>query len=561
MSKINYIKIPKNCTINDLLNLFNFHLKTENFSNLAIKFNKKNKIEGIISLGDLRRIIIKKKKNLKIDKFLNRSPTLISENDLNNKLNTLIDKKLKIKNKKIDQLIIINKSKNIVDIKEINNIRNNLNYKEITVIGLGHIGLPLSVHFLKNFSHVNGYDKDQGKINSLKNLKLNFYEKNLENPLKRAIKSKKLILSNKLNQLNSQIYIICIGSDIENNKISNYNLITIVKQVAKKISQNDLIVMRGTVQVGVCRNLVVPILEKYSKLKCGVDFFFSYLPERIIEGDAMHELENISQIVSGYSKNCKEKAVEFCSKAFKSLIELNSIEEGEIIKLASNSYRDLSFAFANDVSRISSYYGLSGNDLINKANFGYPRNLIAKPSMGVGGFCLPKDPILFSKLFKSNKNGYSLGENSRNINQDSIKIVFNKIKKFSNKFFKNKKINIFIFGITFKGKPETIDIRNSPSIIVAKKLKKLNFKVKFYDAMYKELKKNKFDFSESLTNNYKKINQADVIIIANNHELYPKMIEYNLKQNMSSKKKLIFDCWSLLDKQMIENLNWHYKNI
>lgn len=380
-------------------------------------------------------------------------------------------------------------------------------------------------------------------------------------PLKRSIDSKKLILTNKLSQLSSQIYIICIGSDIQNNNISNQNLISIINQIGNKISHGDLIIVRGTVQVGVCRNLIVPILEKKSNFKCGVDFFFSYLPERIIEGEAMSELDNIAQIVSGYSESCKEKAIEFCSKAFKSLIELESIEEGEIIKLASNSYRDLSFAFANDISRISSYYGLSGNNLINKANLGYPRNQIAKPSMGVGGFCLPKDPILFTKLFKSNKNGYSLAKNSRNINEESMKLVFDQIKKFLKKFTLKTRIKVSILGTTFKGKPETIDLRNSPSILIAKKLNVLNCDIKFYDAMYHELKKIKFEFQNKLTNNYKDINSADIIIIANNHEIYPKMIEYNLKKNNTKKNKLIFDCWSLLDKEMIINLNWHYKNI
>ena len=560
MNKSNYIKIPTNCTVQSLVNLFSLHLKRENFSNLAIKFNKNKRIEGIISLGDLRRIIIKTKKNEKIEKFLNKSPIMILEEELNNKLNTFINNQME-NNKKIDQLIIINKKRDIVGIKRISSIRNNSNYKEITVLGLGHIGLPLAVHLLKNFSHINGYDKNQKKINDIRNIKINFYEKNLIDPLKRSIDSKKLILTNKLSQLNSQIYIICIGSDIHNNNISNQNLISIINQIGNKISHGDLIIVRGTVQVGVCRNLIVPILEKKSNFKCGVDFFFSYLPERIIEGEAMSELDNIAQIVSGYSESCKEKAIEFCSKAFKSLIELESIEEGEIIKLASNSYRDLSFAFANDISRISSYYGLSGNNLINKANLGYPRNQIAKPSMGVGGFCLPKDPILFTKLFKSNKNGYSLAKNSRNINEESMKLVFDQIKKFLKKFTLKTRLKVSILGTTFKGKPETIDLRNSPSILIAKKLNVLNCDIKFYDAMYHKLKKIKFEFQNKLTNNYKDINSADIIIIANDHEIYPKMIEYNLKKNNTKKNKLIFDCWSLLDKEMIINLNWHYKNI
>lgn len=560
MSKVNYINIPRGCTAQTLVNLFSLYLKKENFSNLAIKFNKNKRIEGIISLGDLRRILVKNGMNANIQKYLNKKPFIINERELNNKLNTLINK-AQITSKKIDQLIILNNKKDIIAIEKLDTIKNNSHFKEITVIGLGHVGLPLAIHLLKNFTHINGFDKNSKKIDKIKKLQLDFYEKNFKSSLKKNLSNKKFILVKKLETINSQVYIICIGSDVKNNKISNKNLISIIQKISKKIKPGDLIIMRGTVQVGVCRNLVVPLLEKNSNLKCGIDFFFSYLPERIIEGDALYELENMAQIVSGFSKNCKDKAMEFCSKSFKSLVELDSMEEGEIIKLGSNSYRDLSFAFANEISRISSYYGLSGNSLIKKANLGYPRNSIAKPSMGVGGFCLPKDPFLFSKLFKSKKKGFILGKNSRYINVNSIDHVFNQVKKFINKNIKIKKPKIVILGTTFKGNPETIDTRNSPSIEIAKKFILNKYEIKLYDSMYHELKKIKFELSNKLTNNRKFISKADIVILANNHELYPKMIENNLKKNNSNSKKLVFDCWSLLDKQIVKSLNWNYKNI
>ena len=118
-----------------------------------------------------------------------------------------------------------------------------------------------------------------------------------------------------------------------------------------------------------------------------------------------------------------------------------------------------------------------------------------------------------------------------------------------------------IFGITFKGMPETIDLRNSPSIELAKKLIKKNHKVKFYDVMYRELKKLKFKYSKYLTNNKNFMNSSDVIIVANYHPDYPKIIQPNLKFNNNKNNKLIFDCWNLLDHQTIQNLNWIYKNI
>ena len=181
--------------------------------------------------------------------------------------------------------------------------------------------------------------------------------------------------------------------------------------------------------------------------------------------------------------------------------------------------------------------------------------------MGVGGYCLPKDPFLFSKLLGTKKKGYLFAKNSRYINDNSINEVLNTIKNF-HKYRSNKKIlDVMIFGITFKGMPETIDIRNSPSVILANKLIKNNYKIKFYDVMYKELKKIKFEYSKYLTNNKNFINKSDIIILANYHTDYPKIIQPNLKFNDSKNNKLIFDCWNLLDYQSIQNLNWIYKNI
>ena len=232
-----------------------------------------------------------------------------------------------------------------------------------------------------------------------------------------------------------------------------------------------MIILRGTVQVGYTRNVFVKTLEKFSKLKCGKDFFVGYMPERLLEGNALNEIEEIPQIISGYSKNCLDKIIKFSSNQFNKTIIASSVEEAEIIKLASNSYRDLNFAFANEISRIANNNNLLGTELINKANFGYKRNHIAKPSIGVGGSCLQKT-LLFSHPIKKYK-GYIFSKLSRLSNDDSIKRAITKINKFKNDYFKkNQKLKILIIGIAFKGTPETTDLRNSPSLEIYNKLKK-----------------------------------------------------------------------------------------
>ena len=265
---------------------------------------------------------------------------------------------------------------------------------------MGHIGLPLSIYILKKFKSVIGYDLNKNKINNIRNINLDFYEKNLEKLLTNHINNKRLILSNNLRSINSEIYIICIGSTIKKNKIINRNLKNLARILSKKIKKGDLIILRGAVSIGASREIFLKTILKYSNLKNGHDFYFSFMPERIIEGDALNELERVPQLVSGSTETCLQVAYDYSKEIFQNVIKLQSLEEGEIIKLASNSYRSLNFAFSNEISRISNLYGLSGSELIKKANYGYERNNISKPSLGLVVFVYQKIPYYFQIIQK-----------------------------------------------------------------------------------------------------------------------------------------------------------------
>ena len=323
------------------------------------------------------------------------------------------------------------------------------------------------------------------------------------------------------------------------------------------IKEKDLIILRGTVQLGATRNIFLKGLKKSTKLVCGKDYSLSYMPERLVEGDALAEMETIPTLVSGFSQSCLNNALNFTKSYFNNYLPVKSFEEAEIIKLASNTYRDFKFAFANEISRIANLNNLSGAELIRKANFGYSRNDIPKPSLGVGGFCLPKDPYLFSKSL-SNKGNFNLDFNSRKINNSSLILNYKKIKKIFN--IKKTLIgkNVLICGIAFKGYPETLDTRNSPAIELGKNLKKNNFTLTFIDPLSKMFKKDKslnhFKIVEKIDN----LNLFDGVIIVNNHEFFLKAISNNLKINKAKKRKIIFDTWGILDKDFVEKNNWEY---
>jgi UDP-N-acetyl-D-mannosaminuronic acid dehydrogenase len=557
---LNYYKIKHNQTLGSFIR--DFERIKKNDIKLAIKLSKDNELEGIITLGDLRKII-EKKYDIKtlVKDLLNKKPIVVKENELNNNLYELLLKKISRNKDKIDieEVIVIDKKNKFSRVLSFKSICENYNYKNICIVGLGHIGIPLAIHILKKFKSISGFDIDKKKIKDIKNLKLSFYEKNLDKSLKFYLSNDKFRLTSEIKKVSAEIYIICIGSDLTKNKADNKKLVKVAKNLSKKLKKNDIIILRGTVPVGGSRNLFLKELTKGTSLKPGYDFYFSYMPERIIEGNALEELEKIPQLVSGFSKNCEKEAINFSKNIFNNIVNLSSIEEGEIIKLASNSFRDLNFAFSNEISRIANLNNLSGSRLIEKANYGYSRNNFSKPSIGVGGFCLPKDPFLFKSSIK-NSHSYKLGVVSRKINDETI-LFYGKniIRKLNSLKKKSKKI--LIMGLTFKGFPETLDIRNSPGIELGNFLKKNKIICEYMDPMHKSLKKiipkNKFKIIDDKV----KLNNYDMIIVINNNQYFFDIIESKLKLNNSKNSKYIFDCWNILNESEITNLNWSYLNI
>ena len=178
------------------------------------------------------------------------------------------------------------------------------------------------------------------------------------------------------------------------------------------------------------------------------------------------------QLVSGFSKNCLNKAIDFWRNISNAVIQLESLEACEIAKLANNSYRDLTFAFANGLSQICSSYQIDSAKLINSINEGYPRSMIPKPSPGVGGYCLTKDPYILSSSESCPKEFKKILNSSRDVNDSQINYVLNHLNiylKSSNIIFRD--LNVLIIGLAFKGIPQTNDIRGSNAIDLHKKIK------------------------------------------------------------------------------------------
>lgn len=428
---------------------------------------------------------------------------------------------------------------------------------KVCVIGLGYVGLTLGLHLSKKKIKVYGYDSNKEIINNLSLGKTHIFENNLEHILKKSLKNNYFQLSEKVRD-DCNVYIVTVGTPLIYNKkqkkfISNLDSVKdITQKLTNVIPKKSLIIFRSTLPVGTCRNIVVQIFKK-KKLSVERDYFLSFAPERTVEGNAIQELQKLPQIISGFGKKSLILSSNFFSKISNKIVRVKSLEAAEMVKLLNNSFRDLSFAFSNQVSMICNEYNLNTNEIINNANNNYPRNQIPLASPGVGGPCLTKDPYILDESISKNKDSKSIFTISRDINN---KIVFNLINRINNLLGTKKRRKILLCGLSFKGYPETKDYRGSITLVFFQLLKKnSNFKVFIHDPLFapEEIQKLLGINSENFNNNE---NEYDCIIIMNNNKFY-KNTDPQIYSKLLKKDGIIFDYWSSLKNKFnkIKKLN------
>tara|TARA_B100000989_G_scaffold299039_1_gene292361 strand:- start:10313 stop:12016 length:1704 start_codon:yes stop_codon:yes gene_type:complete len=524
---------------------------------LCFVVDSNQKLRKVVSDGDIRRALINGKKiSDKVDTIHNRQPVLARDTHPELALQKL--------SKSVMLMPVVNIKNEIVGVIRLNDFPNayNIRNRNIAVIGLGYVGLTLSLVLAENEFSVVGVDKNKDLIKKLVNKKPPFYENGLENLLLAQVNNFfKPTIS--VEDVHADIYIITVGTPINSStKKPNINHIKkAILVIAKKLKKNDLVILRSTVPIGLSRNYVIPLLEKESKLKAGDDFFVSFCPERTSEGRALKELRELPQIVGGFDHNSRQMSMRFFNEITHTVIDVGSLEASEMCKLIDNTYRDTIFAYSNQMATLTEKLGLNLNDLLSKVNLGYERNRIPLPSPGVGGPCLSKDPYILKESFHSFNLKCPITISSRNINESAPRLIYNRSKNMLSKVGKNiKKEKIFIIGFAFKGEPVTSDLRDSTTIWFLNYLKSKGVKNIFgYDPVVD------INDIEKLGVTYCKIEQgfknSAAVFFMNNHRSYSNLNIYKLLNSMN-KPAIFYDGWNMfLDKEINKNPGIIYSGI
>lgn len=425
------------------------------------------------------------------------------------------------------------------------------NDNKICVLGMGFIGLTLATTMAEAGFNVLGIDVIPEVIHSLKKKECYFFEPGLKE-LVEKYGGKNLKFSLKIPDKSCNYYIICVGTPIDQTtyqpKLEYIRNAT--KSILRHFKKGDTVILRSTVPMGSSRNIVMRMIESETGLKAGKDFHFGFVPERTIEGNALYEQKHIPQIIGALDKKSEKKIAKIFNVYNKKLVFVPDIEHAELCKIIDNTYRDVAFAYANQMAMICEELGLDFNMIREACNNNYSRNNIPSASPGVGGACLTKDPYILTDLCSKLNTNTELIKSARAINET---IVFHLAKKIVNRITALGKSSysskVFIMGFAFKGEPETDDMRFSTTLDLINYLKPFCSSIYGYDAVVsKENIAASGARSCSINDGFKK---ADVVVVMNSHKSHKNLNIESLARG--SVKPLIFiDCWNLYDKEEIQ---------
>tara|TARA_E500000178_G_C16949869_1_gene720697 strand:+ start:20 stop:1300 length:1281 start_codon:yes stop_codon:yes gene_type:complete len=417
-----------------------------------------------------------------------------------------------------------------------------INFENFTigVVGLGYVGLPLSIAFSQKFNTI-GYDINRYRIADLNK----GIDKNRENF---NFINKNIKFSNDTLKLKScNFYIITVPTPIKKKSIPDLKyLVKATKMVAKNLKQDDIVVFESTVYPGATEEVCLPILEKFSNLKLNENFFIGYSPERINPGDKSHTIYNTVKITSGSNKFASNIINKVYGKVIKKTHIAESIKIAESAKIIENTQRDINIALINEFSILLKKMNISVNDVLHAA--GTKWNFLKfKPGL-VGGHCIGIDPYYLSYKFKKLNLVSNLILAGRSVNDNNHKIVANDIfSHVKNKIDRNKNLKVLVLGFTFK--ENCTDIRNSKIFELIKSLQNKSDKFNFetYDPNYKEKLSNFLTKTIQIKDLSKKNARYDLIIIAVPHSKIKKIGIKRIK-SLGKKDSIIYDYKLLFGK-------------
>ncbi len=335
-----------------------------------------------------------------------------------------------------------------------------MNINTISVIGLGYIGLPTAAMFASKGINVIGIDISESVVDTVNKGQIHIVEPDLDTVVHQVVSDGKLKAQTR--PAPADVFIIAVPTPFKGNYEPDLSFIkSASKAIAPVLKSGDLVVLESTSPVGTTEKMAVWLAEERSDLIFPIDgaetpdIYVSHCPERVLPGNVMNELIGNDRIIGGLTAACAQKSVELYKLFVEAECIVTNARTAEMAKLTENSSRDVSIAFANELSLICDEQNIDVRELIALANR-HPRVNILQPGCGVGGHCIAVDPWF---IVNSSPNHTKLIKQARLVNDSKPDWVVTKTKA---RLFELGYKKVCCYGIAFK--PNIDDIRESPAL-------------------------------------------------------------------------------------------------
>jgi len=420
--------------------------------------------------------------------------------------------------------------------------------RHVCIMGLGYVGLTLAVVMAEAGFDVLGVEVREDVVKRLRRGQPHFYETGLKQRLRTLVALGRLRVETEVpDEPHPSVYVITVGTPLGENGKARLDMIERVsREVAARLRDDDLVIMRSTVKVTSTRKVVLPILEA-----TGRRFGLAFCPERTIEGQALAELRSLPQIVGGATLSANIRAAQLFQFVTPTVVRVDDLETAEMIKLVDNTSRDVFFAFSNEVARICDRIGISAGDVISAGKLGYPRTNLAMPGP-VGGPCLGKDSYILIEALSELGLMPDIAASARRLNESQPLEAALYLRRTTDGLqeFPDSPV-ICLMGLAFKGRPATDDVRGTTARPILEALKGVYPKASWrgYDSMVPRDVIEQFGLkpAASLEDAF---DGTHLAVIANNHPAFGAMSIEALSERMA-RPGLVYDFWNNFDARKI----------
>ena len=349
----------------------------------------------------------------------------------------------------------------------------------LAIIGQGYVGLPLAMAAVEAGWAVIGVDNLRAKVDQI-NSGLSPVEDISDSQLKAAIASKSYRATTDFSEVaKASVITICVPTPLDDNREPDLTLLrSAATGIAPHLSDNTLIVNESTSYPGTLRDTIIPIVNQY-RSEATKDLFFASAPERVNPGDTVWNQKNTPRLLGAIDEESKARALSFYESICDKVVTVSSPEVAEAAKLLENTFRLVNIALINEFTQLCSASGINAHEVIDAAStkpYGY---MPFRPGVGVGGHCIPVDPLYLTWWARQNGGKAQFVESADSINHEMPKYVAARALQLVSSNVRNPRV--LILGVAYK--PGVSDVRETPVSELRDHLKELGAQVSWHDPL------------------------------------------------------------------------------